>query len=184
MLVGKAFLQFLKETGVRCGEACKVKWTDIDCETLTVRITPEKGSNPRILKITPELLSMLNSQPQKYPTVFLPNQDVLRKSFQRQRKRIAFKLQNQRLKQISFHTFRHFKATMEYHKTKDILHVMQLLGHRNIKNTLIYTHLVKFKNDDYIAKVAHSEKEICQLIELGYQYVCDYNNNKIFRKLK
>ena len=80
------YLQFLKETGVRCGEACKLKWTDIDCETLTVRITPEKGSNPRILKITPKLLSMLNSQPQKYPTIFLPNQDVLRKSFQRNMK--------------------------------------------------------------------------------------------------
>ena len=154
------FLQFLKETGVRCGEACKLKWIDIDCKTLIVRITPEKGSNPRILKITPKLLNMLNCQQQKYSTIFLPNQDVLWKSFQRQRKRIAVKLQNQRLKQISFHTFRHFKATMEYHKTKDILHVMQLLGHRNIKNTLIYTHLVNFKNDDYVAKVAHSEKEV------------------------
>ena len=33
-------------------------------------------------------------------------------------------------------------------------------------------------------KLTNEEKEICQLIELGYQYVCDYNNNKIFRKLK
>ena len=39
----------------------------------------------------------------------------------------------------------HFKVTMEYHKTKDILHVMRILGHRNIKNTLVYTHLVNFQ---------------------------------------
>ena len=73
---------------------------------------------------------------------------------------------------------------MEYHKTKDILHVMQLLGHRNIKNTLIYTHLVNFKNDDYIAKVAHSEKEACELIEAGFDFVCEFNENKLFRKRK
>jgi len=35
--------------------------------------------------------------------------------------------------------------------------------------------------DELIEK---SIKEICQLIESGYQYVCDYNGNKIFRKLK
>jgi integrase len=86
--------------------------------------------------------------------------------------------------QISFHTFRHWKATMEYHKTKDILHVMQLLGHKNIKNTLVYTQLINFKDDEYTAKVAKNEKEICELIESGFEYVCDYNNFKIFRKRK
>jgi integrase len=88
------------------------------------------------------------------------------------------------LNQTTFHTFRHWKATMEYHKTKDILHVMQLLGHRNIKNTLIYTQLIHFKDDEYTAKVAKSEKEICELVESGFEYVCDYNSFKIFRKRK
>jgi integrase len=178
------FLQLLKETGVRCGEACKLRWTDIDTETLSIRVTPEKGSNPRVLKISPKLVSMLNALPKNTQTLFMPNQDVMRKSYQRQRKLISFKMQNPRLMQISFHTLRHFKATMEYNKTKDILHVMQLLGHRNINNTLVYTHLVNFKEDDYTAKVAHSEQEVCQLIEAGYEYVCDYDGNKIFRKRK
>jgi len=73
---------------------------------------------------------------------------------------------------------------MEYHKTKDILHVMQILGHKNINNTLIYTQLINFKDDDYIAKVAHSEQEVCQLLEAGFEYVCDYDANKILRKRK
>ena len=78
--------------------------------------------------------------------------------------------------QVSSHTFRHWKATMEYHKTKDILHVMQLLGHRNIKNTLIYTQLVRFKDDEYTARVAKTEEEICDLVESGFEYLCDYNS--------
>jgi hypothetical protein len=73
---------------------------------------------------------------------------------------------------------------MEYHKTRAILHLLQLLGHRSIQNTLVYTRLIDFKEDDYIARIAHSEQEVCQLIESGFEYVCDFQGNKIFRKRK
>ena len=43
---------------------------------------------------------------------------------------------------------------MEYHKTKDTLHVMRLPGHKNINNTLIYIQLVSFSDDDYLARAA------------------------------
>ena len=179
------FLQLLKETGMRCGEACQLlKWIDIDFEQKSVRVTPEKGSNPRILPISIKLVNMLNNLPKNMPTVFIPNADNMRKSYQRQRKHIAAKLQNQRILNISFHTFRHYKGTMEYARTKDILHVMQVLGHKNIKNTLIYTQLIDFKDEEFVAKVAHSEAEVCQLIEGGFEYVCDFEPHKIFRKRK
>jgi len=45
------FLQLLKETGIRCGEACRLQWTDIDFERNAVRISPEKGSNARMLNL-------------------------------------------------------------------------------------------------------------------------------------
>jgi len=61
---------------------------------------------------------------------------------------------------------------MEYHKTKDILHVMQVLGHKNIKNTLIYTQLLGFQNDEYVSKVAKTAEEAKQLVENGFDYVC------------
>jgi integrase len=48
---------------------------------------------------------------------------------------------NPRLKRINFHPLRHWRATRLYHQTKDILYVMQFLGHRNIKKTLIYVQL-------------------------------------------
>ena len=178
------FLQMLKETGVRCGEASQLKWIDLDLEHLSVRITPEKGSNPRNLRLSSKLVAMLTELPKKSKIVFPANTDALRKSYRLQRKRMAVKLRNPRLLQVTFHTFRHWKATMEYHKTKDILHVMRLLGHRNIKNTLVYTQLVEFKEEDFIAKIASSEKEICKLVEAGFEFVCDYNGNKVFKKRK
>ncbi|MCJ7424548.1 hypothetical protein MUP01_09830 [Candidatus Bathyarchaeota archaeon] len=72
----------------------------------------------------------------------------------------------------------------EYHKTKDILYVMRLLGHKNIKNTLVYTQLVTFEDDDYTCKPAANVKDATELIEAGYEYVCDMDNIKLFRKRK
>jgi integrase len=64
------FLQLLKETGARCGEAWQLKWTGINSENKTVSITPEKGSEPRMLKISDKLSSMLNSLPKNQPETF------------------------------------------------------------------------------------------------------------------
>jgi integrase len=73
-----------------------------------------------------------------------------RSAFTKQRARAANKLGNPRIIQITFHTFRHWKATREYHKTKDSLYVMKLLGHKNIENTLVYTQLMEFRDDEFI----------------------------------
>jgi hypothetical protein len=80
-------------------------------------------------------------------------------NFNAQRKRSAKKLGNPRLLKIHFHTFRHWKATMEYHRTKDILYVMKLLGHKSIANTLIYTQLVEFEGDEYCSAAASNVEE-------------------------
>jgi len=101
-----------------------------------------------------------------------------------QRKRAAAKLQNPRLLRIKFHTLRHWKATTEYHKTKDILHVMKLLGHRRIENTLIYTQLVDFETDDYHSATAETIDEAKKLIEAGFEYVCTHESYMLFRKRK
>ena len=86
--------------------------------------------------------------------------------------------------QIHFHTFRHWKASMEYHRTKDLLHVMNILGHRDIKTTLIYTQLVKFENDDYHVTVSKTLEEDRQLLEAGLEYVTDRDGIKLYRKPK
>jgi integrase len=180
------FLQLLKETGMRPGEAWTLKWIDINTENSTVSITPEKGSNPRTLKLSSRLLSLMNKLEKRNTSVFNNGLlDHFAQNFRQQRKAVAWKLNNPRIRQITFKTFRHFKATMDYHKTKDILHVKYLLGHRRIENTLIYTHLVDFGNDEYVSKVAKNASEACQLVELGYDFVCNTSDGlSIFRKRK
>ena len=61
---------------------------------------------------------------------------------------------------------------------------MKVLGYKNIKNTLIYTHLVGFKNDEYVSRVAKMVEEACQLVEACFEYVYEMDDVKIFRKRK
>lgn len=109
----------------------------------------------------------------------------VRRSFLKYRKRLSQKLKNPRLLRITFHTFRHWKATTEYNKTKDILHVQQLLGHRDIKTTLLYTQLVNFKSDEYHSATAKTTIEAQKLLEAGFEYVCTTPEEiMLFRKRK
>ena len=178
------FLQLLKETGIRCGEAFMLKWTDFNFENRSVDITPEKGSEPRQLPISNQLIAMLNSLPRDQEKPYECSERHFARAFRLQRSRIAFNLKNDRLKKIHFHTLRHWKATTEYAKTKDILHVMKILGHRNIQNTLLYTQLITFKNDECHSATAKTVEDAQKLVEAGFEYVCDFGEVKLFRKRK
>jgi integrase len=176
--------QLLKETGMRVGEAMRLTPQDVDVERQIITLNqPEKRSRPRQFKISGKLVAMLMPLMNK-SRLWIVRLKHIRKTFERARKRVADKLGNPSIKRISFHTFRHWKATTEYHKTKDILHVMRLLGHRSIQNTLIYTHLVDFKSDEWTCKVASSLDEAVSYIESGFEYMTEYEGKKIFRKRK
>lgn len=183
-----AFLQLLKETGARSGEIAKLRWEDVDFEQKTIRIKPEKGSLPRILPISATAIERLKRLPKTSERIF-STVISLRSNFHDQRRRIARKLANPRIMQIHFHTFRHWKATMEYHKTKDIIHVMQMLGHKNIKNTLIYISIEKalFPNgasQEFHVRTAKKPEEIQELLEAGFEYILEKDGIAYFRKRK
>jgi len=179
-------LQLVKETGMRIGEACKLKWIDVDLEHNTVTVNdPEKGSNPRMLKISSKLAAMLNVLPKNNERVFgKQNPKNVAGHLRWLRKRLAKKLQNPRLNQIHFHTLRHWKASTEYHRTRDIIHVKEMLGHKAIQSTLIYTHLITFESDEYHSAAARDIEEARSLIEAGFEYVCTHQDTMVFRKRK
>ena len=73
---------------------------------------------------------------------------------------------------------------MLYHKTKDILYVKHVLGHKRIDSTLRYTQLINFENDEWTHGKAKTVQEACELINKGFEYVCDFEEKKLFRKRK
>jgi integrase len=181
-------LQLLKETGARIGEIEKLLWTHMDNERKTIYITAEKGSNSRILPISTKLTAMLNNLTKTNERIFQTNRHALRTTFESLRNRTAIKLNNPRLKKIHFHTFRHWKGTMEYHKTKDIIHVKTVLGHKNIESTMTYINIEQAlfleQSDEWTCKTANNINEATQLIETGFEYITEMDNIKLFRKRK
>jgi len=61
------FLQLIKETACRPGEAWYLRWVDVDPERSAITITAEKHSKPRQFKASSKLLAMLNSLPKPCP---------------------------------------------------------------------------------------------------------------------
>jgi integrase len=180
-------LQTLKDTAARTAEAVKIKWIDVDEKSCTIRINnPVKGSNARIVKVTPNTIAMINNLPRNNEYIFNPNADTVRKNFCKQRSKIARRLQNPKLLQIHLHTFRHWKATMEYHRTKNIKYVQQMLGHKKLENTDLYTQLINFENDEWHVAHARNLDEENKLIEAGFEYVrySDKDEVAIYRKRK
>ena len=172
------------------GEARNLHWADIDFVNNTVVVTPEKGSEPRIFKLSDTLIAMLKAikGDTKSKRVFGKWLKSQRRLFHNFRRRVAGKLKNPRILSITYRTFRHWKATTLYHQTKDILYVMRFLGHKNIRNTLAYVQLEETifeKGDDqFISKAATTVEEVLKLVEAGFEYVCDVNDAKVFRKRK
>ena len=45
---------------------------------------------------------------------------------------------------------------------------MHVMGHKNIKNTLVYTHLVDFGEEQYVSKGSTNVEEACKLVEAKF----------------
>jgi integrase len=185
-----AALQFLKETGMRHDELMQLKVTDLDTVRHLINVHPAKGSNPRLLPISDKAINMINAvkRDPNNPHLFQLTKKGLRTTLESMRKRTAALQGNPRLKQIHLHTFRHYKGTLEYHKTHDIYHVMKVLGHKNIKNTLIYITVEGAiwteQNCEYVCKAAETIDECLRLAGEGYQKFDEIDGKHLYRKRK
>jgi integrase/uncharacterized protein YlaI len=183
-----SFLQTLKETGARPGEAWKLEWDDLDLAGKKLHIShPEKGCNPRIRPISDKLLRMLTALPRTQKRVFsYKTKYGAGKTFRQMRKRAIHKLGNPELRKIDFYTFRYWQATMTYRKFGDFGKVMVLLGHKSLRYVLLYAQLSECYDFDqgYICKEATNRIEAKQLIEAGFEYVMEKDGVSLFKKLK
>jgi integrase len=183
------YLQLLKETAFRPVEASRLRPSDFDLERRVVTLNePAKNSNPRQVRLSPKLVLMLApllARTIEDGRIWGRRTASIYNNFQKIRNRTAERLGNPRLRKITLKTFRHWKATMLYHETKDILYVQNFLGHKSIQNTLVYTHLIENEPENkYIIKVASTLEEYIELLENGFEYISDYEDKKILRKRK
>ena len=148
-----------------------------------------KHGSGRVLRISTGTLNMIRLVIQRdklnpADKLFKGNSDRYGKVFRIVRNRLAKKLGDFYIKGTRLYDFRHFYATMLYHKTRDILFVKQQLGHKKIETTLVYTQLTDINSDEYHVRTAKTIEEATQLLESGFNYITEMNGVKLFRKRK
>ena len=153
-------------------------------------MTGAKHTIGRNGKLRPKTIEMLKryinkKQLSQRDRIFPTESENISESYRKLRNRLAEKLQDPTIKQIRLYDFRHFKASTEYHKTKDLLYVKQLLGHKDLRTTLRYTQLLDLSNDEWTCRIATTKEESVLLIEAGFEYLfTDTDGTKLFRKRK
>lgn len=148
-LFHRTLLMVLYSTGIRRTEASLLKVRDIDSERRVIHIRQGKGSRDRDLPLTPKLLTALREywrwkKPQNYLFPSTSGHHGLKGSISDKTVWYACKTAAEKAgikKRIGPHTLRHSFATHMLEAGADLRTIQLLLGHRELKDTIIYLHL-------------------------------------------
>jgi site-specific recombinase XerD len=141
----RALFELLYSSGLRIGEALRLKVSDIDIENRMVLIRRGKGGKDRVEPVSEAAMKFLKLQiagreENKDELVFTGVLGNLTSSTMNERfKKIAEKVGVVR-KHLSVHSIRHSTATHLLEHGADLRYVQELLGHESIETTAIYTH--------------------------------------------
>jgi integrase len=179
-----AYLQCLKETFADPGEILRLEWRDIKDNVITIN-QPVKGHLPGQIEVSSKLIAMLNLLPKNQKRVFPTTYQSLHKCLRTLRKRAAYQLQNPRLLEICFKSFRHWGGSMLAHYTNgNVLTIKKMLRHKQIANTMKYIHTIQLKDDDFEISTATTPEEVKQLGQSGFVKYDEMNGMHFYRKPK
>ena len=130
--------------GLRSGELLNLKIEHIDGKRDQVKILCSKGKKDRILPLPHDLKIFLRTYYKKFlPKTYLI-ENAQHEQYSASSLRAVFKKATQRAgiyKNVTLHSLRHSHATHLLDEGVNIKTIQQLLGHNDIKTTLIYTHI-------------------------------------------
>ena len=142
------FLEILFDTGLRVSEAVNIKFSDINKSECSIKVLG-KGSRERIVYFGEYALNYLNEYMAIRAGINSPDKNYLflNKNYTKLTRRGAEYLLNSVTKQallkqkVTPHTLRHSFATEMLNNGCDIRSVQELLGHKSLSTTGIYTHV-------------------------------------------
>lgn len=136
-------ISLMYASGLRVGETIKIKMRDIDLDRKMLRVYQGKGAKDRYTMLAGKLLPTLEQQIKlKRPDDYLftgagGEGHLTPMSAEKIVKKSA--LLAGILKNVSCHTLRHSFATHLLEGGTDIRYIQELLGHKNLETTQIYT---------------------------------------------
>ena len=128
--------------GLRLDEVRNLKWQNIDFDRDVIHVKTAKGEKERFVFLHSKLKEMLEIYGvNKQGLVFISqrgrkyNKRIIQKIVKNVAKKARIK------KKVTPHTLRHSFATHLLEAGADIRYIQQLLGHKSLRTTQIYTHV-------------------------------------------
>ena len=151
--------------GLRASEVGLLRREDIDFERLKIRITKVKGSISAEYPLRPEvaraLKKYLRTRKDNSPILFPSKRGlpINRRTLDYMMKKYGEKAEIPQEKR-HFHVLKHSIATHLLDAGADIMFVKDWLGHKNIRNTIVYSQLTSRTRDEQARKIFASPKII------------------------
>jgi len=134
-------------TGMRRSELFNLRWSDIDFKNRKITVVNSKNNESRIIPINQTLHEELSNLYQRAQGEYVftrkdgrPLKDV--------KKGFSSALKKAGIKNFRFHDLRHTFASHLVMQGVDLRTVQQIMGHKDIKMTMRYSHL----SPDYVQK--------------------------------
>lgn len=143
----KTILFLIYSGGLRLSELINLRIEDIDSESMKIHIMQAKGKKDRYIMLSVNVLKLLR----EYYKVYKPKEFVVegqnggkyspksvQSVFKTALKKAGIK------KKASVHSLRHSFATHLLDDGTDIRYIQELLGHKRLETTQIYTHVSSY----------------------------------------
>jgi site-specific recombinase XerD len=138
----KLVIMFLYYAGLRLDEVRNITWSDINIDRETIHLKTAKGDKQRVIFLHKRLIDTLRILGlQNKGPIFISQRDgkynkrTIQQIIKSASKKAGIK------KNVTPHTLRHSFATHLLESGADIRYIQQLLGHKDLKTTQIYTHV-------------------------------------------
>ena len=135
-------MMFLYYAGLRLDEVRNIKWKDLDFDRKVIHIKTAKGDRERRVFLHKRLIEALENVGIKEDGwISLSqregryNKRTIQQIVKNASKKVGIK------KNVTPHALRHSFATHLLESGADIRYIQQLLGHKDLKTTQIYTHV-------------------------------------------
>jgi integrase/recombinase XerD len=141
----QTILMTLYSTGLRLKELINLQVKDIDSNRMQIHVRQGKGAKDRKVLLSPILLTVLRRYFRCYrPVSYLfygesPQQPLSDQTVQRMVRRLSAKAGLRA--GVTTHTLRHSFATHLLEHGTELPYIQELLGHKSIKTTMLYTRI-------------------------------------------
>jgi integrase/recombinase XerC len=164
----KALFELIYATGVRCSEVVSIKLTDIDLENKSIKIMG-KGRKERIVLFGNKAQKSLNEYIQEERSHLVLDELEMHLFLNKNGSRLTtrsvqriFEMFRKFLKvnrKLTPHKIRHSFATHLLNEGVDLRVIQELLGHKTIATTEIYTHV----SNQHLAKICNEKHPLNSL---------------------